>query len=104
MNTAQQDHGLRRGPSSEVFPHLDGSLPVLVINNALSRTVFVLQGANVLSFVPRGRKDMFWQSPKAVMAKDQPVRGGIPLCLPWSAPPEIFVQPQANNLQWITYD
>lgn len=86
MNTTQHDHGVRLCQSNALFPHLDGSLPVLVIDNALSRTVVAPQGAHVLSFVPSGRGDMLWQSPKAVMAKGQPIRGGIPLCLPWFGP------------------
>jgi D-hexose-6-phosphate mutarotase len=86
MNTTQHDHGVRLRPSNELFPQFDGSLPVLVIDNALSRTVVAPQGAHVLSFVPTGRQDMLWQSPKAVMAKGQPIRAGIPLCLPWFGP------------------
>lgn len=86
MTTTNHDHGIRLCPSNALFPQLDGSLPVLVIDNALSRTVLALQGAHVLSFVPAGGKDMLWQSPKAIMAKGQPIRGGIPLCLPWFGP------------------
>lgn len=86
MNTSKHGHGVRLCQSSELFPQLDGSLPVLVIDNPLSRTVVALQGAHVLSFVPAGGRDMFWQSPKCVMKKGQPIRGGIPLCLPWFGP------------------
>ena len=86
MNTTKYDLGVRLCQSTELFPHFDGSLPVLVIDNALSRTVVALQGAHVLSFVPAGGKDMLWQSPKTVMAKGQPIRAGIPLCLPWFGP------------------
>jgi glucose-6-phosphate 1-epimerase len=78
--------GVRLCQSSELYPHFDGSLPVLVVENALSRTVLTLQGAQVLSFIPTGRKDLLWQSPKAVLAKGQPIRAGIPLCLPWFGP------------------
>ena len=86
MNTTTNEHGVRLCQSNELFPQFDGSLPVLVIDNALSKTVVALQGAHVLSFVPTGREDMLWQSPKAVMAKGEPIRGGIPLCLPWFGP------------------
>ncbi len=82
MNT----NAARLCQSSELFPHFDGSLPVIVLDNPLSRTVVALQGAHVLSFTPAGGKDMLWQSPKAVMKKGQPIRAGIPLCLPWFGP------------------
>ena len=86
MSTTGLDHGVRLCQSKDLFPHFDGSLPVLVIENALSKTVVALQGAHVLSFVPAGGRDMLWQSPKTIMVKGQPVRGGIPLCLPWFGP------------------
>ncbi len=83
MTAILNDHGIRLVPSRELFSHLAGSLPVLVIDNAASRTVIALQGAHVLSFTPAGGRDLLWMSPKAVMAPGQPIRGGIPLCLPW---------------------
>jgi D-hexose-6-phosphate mutarotase len=86
MTTKRTDPGVSLKSSDELFPHFAGALPVLVIDNALSRTVVVPQGAHVLSFAPKGRPDMLWQSPQAVMAKGQPIRGGIPLCLPWFGP------------------
>ncbi|MBE0530894.1 MAG: D-hexose-6-phosphate mutarotase [Rhodospirillales bacterium] len=86
MTTTRNDHGIRLLPSRELYPHLNGSLPVLVIDNAASRTVIAPQGAHVLSFTPAGGRDMLWQSPKAIMARGQPIRGGIPLCLPWFGP------------------
>jgi glucose-6-phosphate 1-epimerase len=86
MTTKRTDPGVSLTSSDALFPHFTGALPVLVIDNALSRTVVVPQGAHVLSFTPTGRPDMLWQSPQAVMAKGQPIRGGIPLCLPWFGP------------------
>jgi D-hexose-6-phosphate mutarotase len=86
MATKRTDPGVSLASSDALYPHFTGALPVLVIDNALSRTVIALQGAHVLSFTPTGRPDMLWQSPQAVMARGQPIRGGIPLCLPWFGP------------------
>lgn len=86
MTTQRTEPGVSLTSSAALYPHLAGALPVLVVDNALSRTVVALQGAHVLSFTPKGRPDVLWMSPQAVMAKGQPIRGGIPLCLPWFGP------------------
>lgn len=75
--------GVRFCASRELYPELGGDLPLLVIENAFSRTVLSLYGAHLLSFVPNGRSDLLWLSPKAVLEEGKPIRGGIPLCLPW---------------------
>lgn len=86
MTAKRTDPGVSLLSSAALFPHLAGALPVLVIDNAASRTVVALQGAHVLSFIPKGGSDLLWMSPQAVMARGQPIRGGIPLCLPWFGP------------------
>lgn len=78
--------GVRVCSSSEIFPHLAESRPVLVIENAHSTTVVAPDGAHVLAFVPAGKSDLLWLSPQSAMAKGKPIRGGIPLCLPWFGP------------------
>ncbi|WP_255989865.1 D-hexose-6-phosphate mutarotase [Chitinolyticbacter albus] len=58
-------------------------LPLIVVDNALGRAVLTLQGAHLVSFVPKGGADLLWLSPKATFNPGKAVRGGIPLCLPW---------------------
>ncbi|XZG69506.1 D-hexose-6-phosphate mutarotase [Chitinibacteraceae bacterium HSL-7] len=59
------------------------SLPLVCVSNAHGRALVALQGAHVLSFVPAGKRDLLWVSPKAIFAPGKAVRGGIPLCMPW---------------------
>lgn len=86
LNTA----GITLVNSTEVYPaqHQPGDpgLPLLRVENALGRAVIALQGAQVLSFKPAQQPEMLWLSPKARLEPGKPVRGGIPLCLPWFGP------------------
>jgi glucose-6-phosphate 1-epimerase len=76
--------------STELFPSLhqpgDPGLPLLVVENALGRAVIAPQGAHVLSFRSAGRKELLWISPRCVLEAGRPIRGGIPLCVPWFGP------------------
>ncbi len=82
--------GIKVVNSAELYPALHGAgesgLPMLVIENRLGRAVIALQGAHVLAFQPTGQREMLWVSPKCVFAAGKPLRGGIPLCLPWFGP------------------
>lgn len=59
---------------------------MLVVENSLGRAVISLQGAHLMSFQPAGNPEMLWISPKCVLQAGKPIRGGIPLCLPWFGP------------------
>ncbi len=76
--------------SSELYPNLhqpgDAGLATLVVENALGRAVVALQGAHIMSFQAAGKDEMLWLSPKSLMQAGKPIRGGIPLCLPWFGP------------------
>ena len=82
--------GIRRVDSTQLYPahHQAGDvgLPMLVVENAQSRTVIALQGAHVMAFQPAGQREMLWVSPKTLLQAGTPIRGGIPLCLPWFGP------------------
>ena len=82
----EQAYRMSRLLSSAVYPgchHVDGGLPLHVIENPLGRMVICEQGAQVLSFIPNGKKDLLWLSPLAEFSSGKAVRGGIPVCLPW---------------------
>jgi len=82
----EQAYRISRLLSSAVYPdrhHVDGGLPLYVIENPLGCMVICEQGAQVLSFIPAGKKDLLWLSPLADFCLGKPVRGGIPVCLPW---------------------
>jgi D-hexose-6-phosphate mutarotase len=59
---------------------------MLMVENKLGRATIALQGAHLLSFQPTGQREMLWVSPQSALAAGQPIRGGIPLCLPWFGP------------------
>ncbi len=82
--------GLKLVQSTQLYPALhqpgDAGLPMLVVENALGRAVIALQGAHLMAFQPAGQREMLWVSPKCVLEAGKPIRGGIPLCLPWFGP------------------
>ncbi len=73
--------------SAEIYPknHLAGEkgIALLVAQNAVCRVVIALQGAHVISFAPTEKDDFLWLSPRSFLKQNTPIRGGIPLCLPW---------------------
>ena len=60
-----------------------GGIPVIEIMNAQATAVISLQGAHLLSWVPRGEEEVIWLSDDAKFAPAKSVRGGIPICWPW---------------------
>ena len=48
--------------------------------------VVAVQGAQVLSWIPSGGRDVLWLSPLAALGTGRAVRGGIPICWPWFGP------------------
>lgn len=60
---------------------------VAVLENASSRAIVALQGAQVLSWQKAGdAADVLWLSPLAQLGTSKAVRGGIPICWPWFGP------------------
>lgn len=82
--------GLALRHSAELWPerHASGEagLPMLVIDNALGRAIVSPHGAHLMSFQPAGGSEMLWLSPLTAFKAGTPIRGGIPLCLPWFGP------------------
>ena len=68
--------GIRTTNSRQLYPTLhqpaDAGLPMLVIENALGKTVVALQGAHVMSFQPAGQPEMLWISPKTLLLDGSP--------------------------------
>lgn len=59
------------------------AFPLIQVSNVHCRGLIAFQGAQVLSFQPGAHDDLLWLSPNADFAEGKPVRGGIPVCLPW---------------------
>lgn len=60
--------------------------PVAHLSSAHGTALVALQGAQVLSYVPRGGTEVLWLSPMARLGTAKAVRGGIPVCWPWFGP------------------
>ena len=60
-----------------------GGLPVIDINNELGSALISLQGAHLLSWIPKGEEEVIWLSKDATFAAGKSIRGGIPVCWPW---------------------
>ncbi|VAW64761.1 Aldose 1-epimerase family protein YeaD, partial [hydrothermal vent metagenome] len=60
-----------------------GDIPVVEIKNNQASARISLQGAHLLSWVPRGEEDVIWLSKAAQYSLGKSVRGGIPVCWPW---------------------
>jgi D-hexose-6-phosphate mutarotase len=82
--------GVKLASSTQLYPSLhqahDVGLPMLVVDNRLGHAIIALQGAHLMSFHPSGQREMFWISPKCMLEAGKPIRGGIPLCIPWFGP------------------
>ena len=61
----------------------EGDIPLVEIKNKYASAVISLQGAHVLSWVPKDNDDVIWLSEDATFAIGKSVRGGIPICWPW---------------------
>ncbi len=48
------------------------------------RAVVALHGAQLLSWIPTGQREVFWLSPGA-LPEPAAIRGGVPVCWPWFA-------------------
>ena len=53
------------------------------ITGAHSTALVSLYGAQVLSFIPKGKEDVLFMSGKSYFSEGKAIRGGIPVCWPW---------------------
>jgi len=69
-----------------IQPGTRNGLPVLHVKNPYAEAEISLYGAHVLSYIPKGEKDLLWLSAKSWFEEGKPIRGGIPVCWPWFGP------------------
>ncbi len=62
---------------------LEPGFPVLEVKAAGSSATIALQGAQVLTWVPKDQPGALYVSPRAKMTEGVACRGGIPICWPW---------------------
>lgn len=66
-----------------IRPGTRHGLPVFHIENPFAEAEISPYGAHVLSYTPKGEKDLLWLSGKSWFEEGKPIRGGIPVCWPW---------------------
>ncbi len=78
-----QKFSLQNGDNVIRFKAGTGSVPVIEIQNEQARAVVSLQGAHLLSWIPKGEDEVIWLSQDALFVPGKSIRGGIPVCWPW---------------------
>ncbi len=63
-----------------------GDSVTVVVTHALGSATIALQGAQVLSYTPKGQQPVVWLSPHCLWQTGVAVRGGVPICWPWFGP------------------
>lgn len=56
---------------------------IVELNSKFSKTRISLYGAQVLSFTPKGERDLLFLSKESYYQEGKAIRGGIPVCWPW---------------------
>ena len=78
---------MRYGIAGQVsFKDGPGGLTVAEVTNAHATATIALQGAHVMTFVPRGEQPLLWLSAFGKFAPGKSIRGGVPICWPWFGP------------------
>lgn len=63
-----------------------GKLPMININTVHASAEISLYGAQLLSYIPQGQKDILWMSEQSLFENGKAIRGGVPICFPWFGP------------------
>lgn len=75
-------------PGRVTFLEGRGDLPMVEISTAWSTAEIYLQGAHVTHFKKKNEPPLLFLSQCSRFAERQPIRGGIPVILPWFGPRE----------------
>ncbi len=63
-----------------------GDLDCLFIETPGAQAELFLQGAHLANWKPRNHQPVLWMSQKSHYTPGKPLRGGVPICLPWFGP------------------
>ncbi len=58
-------------------------LKAVKVDGKFADAVVTLHGAHVVSYIPKGGKDLLWISKKCVFTDGKSLRGGVPVIWPW---------------------
>src|SRR5579871_4869711 len=73
-------------PGRVSFMAGSGGLPKLEIETAWSTAEIYLHGAHVTHFQKNGEPPLLWMSGSSRFEAGSPIRGGVPVILPWFGP------------------
>ena len=94
----------RRFPEGVCLEPGPGGLERLRLVAAEGEAHVFLHGGHVSHFQPRGERPVLWLSRASRFERDNPIRGGVPLCFPWFGPkagaPEAPMHGFARILAW----
>jgi len=85
MNISELNEKYRIAGEVEFTNGVSG-LPVIVVSNQFATAIISIYGAHVLSYQPKGERDILWMSEKSAFEEGKAIRGGIPICFPWFGP------------------
>ncbi len=78
-----EKYSLQNGNNYLRFKTGRGGMIVIEIQNNQASAIISLQGAHLLSWIPKGEEDVIWLSEDASFAPGKSIRGGVPICWPW---------------------
>jgi glucose-6-phosphate 1-epimerase len=78
-----QQYAIKQEGCSVTFIEGQAGIPLVEISNQYARAKISLQGAHLLSWIPKGEEDVIWLSKEASYAEGKSIRGGVPICWPW---------------------
>ena len=73
-------------PSVVTFNGGNGGLPRINLQTEWSAAEMYLHGAHVTGFQKTGEPPLLFLSRLSRFARDQAIRGGVPICMPWFGP------------------
>ncbi len=83
ISTLNTRHGI---PGCVTFKQSPGGLALIEVENSQAGASLALQGAQVLTWAPKGQSAVIWLSEAAKFAPGKSLRGGVPVCWPWFGP------------------
>lgn len=83
INQLNKTYSIQTTTCTLKFKTGPGNIPQVEIQNKQATAIISLQGAHLLSWVPKDEEDVIWLSEDASFNPGKSVRGGIPVCWPW---------------------
>lgn len=70
-------------PTADTVAHMSPLADPITLDTPVGTVSGYAHGAHVTSWFPTGEQDVLWMSAKSAYDSAAPLRGGIPICLPW---------------------